>query len=422
MSKIKKIQSREILNSKGEPTLETEIVLTSGIRAKDSIPSGSSCGTYESLELRDNDKKRYFGKGVLLACENVNQKIFPILKGKSIFDQEKIDQAMIELDRTKNKSNLGANAILSVSLACARAAALEKKLPLYKYLLKRCQPPIANCQLPIPMFNIFNGGLHADNNLDIQEFMIVPVGLESFKERIRAGSEIFHLLGQILKENNLDTDVGKEGGYGANLNSNFQTFELILEAIRRSKYSLGKDIKLAIDAGATTFYNSKEKKYVLKLDKISLTQERLISLYGEWIEKYNLISIEDGLAEDDWKGWKKMSSRFKVQSSKLLIVGDDLTVTNVERIKRAIKENCANAVIIKPNQIGTLTETIEAIKIAQKNSWKIIISHRSGETCDDFISDLAVAVKADFIKAGGLSRSERLSKYNRLMKIEEELL
>ncbi len=421
MAKIKKIQAREILDSRGNPTLETEIILDSGIRARSCVPSGASCGSYEALELRDNDPKRYFGKGVLLACENVNQKIFPALKGKKVFDQKKIDQAMIELDGTKNKSALGANAILSVSLACARTAALEKKLPLYKYLSAGSRQLKAGSRLPAPMFNIFNGGLHADNNLDIQEFMIVPIGLKSFKEQVRAGSEIFHFLGQILKENNLDTDVGNEGGYAPNLNANFQAFEFILKAIQLSEYSLGKEIGLAIDAGATTFYNSEEEKYVLKLDKISLEKERLITLYAEWIKKYNLISIEDGLAEDDWDGWKKMSSKFQVPSSKLLVVGDDLTVTNIERIKKAIKENCANAVIIKPNQIGTLTETIEAAQAAQEANWKIIISHRSGETCDDFISDLAVAVNADFIKTGGLSRSERLAKYNRLMKIEEEL-
>jgi enolase len=426
MAKIKKIQAREILDSRGNPTLETEIILGSGIQAKACVPSGASCGSYEALELRDNDSKRYFGKGVLRACENVNQKIFPALKEKSVFNQKEIDQAMIEIDGTKNKSALGANAILSVSLACARVAALEKKISLYKYLSEEFNPAYkfmrgTKFKIPVPMFNIFNGGLHADNNLDIQEFMIVPIGLKSFKEQVRTGSEIFHFLGQILKKNNLDTDVGNEGGYAPNLNANFQPFEFILKAIQLSKYSLGKEIGLAIDAGATTFYNSEEKKYVLKLDKISLEKERLIALYAEWIEKYNLIGIEDGLAENDWDGWKKMKLKVKSRKSKVMIVGDDLTVTNIKRIKKAIKENCANAVIIKPNQIGTLTETIEAAQAAQEVNWKIIISHRSGETCDDFISDLAVAVNADFIKTGGLSRSERLAKYNRLMKIEEEL-
>ncbi len=429
MAKIKKINAREILDSRGNPTLETEIILDSGIQARACVPSGASCGSYEALELRDNDSKRYFGKGVLRACENVNQKIFPALKGKKVFNQKEIDRVMIELDGTKNKSSLGANAILSVSLACARAAALEKKIPLYKYLSAECQDPVSarlprpglGNHFPVPMFNIFNGGLHADNNLDIQEFMVVPIGLKSFKEQVRAGSEIFHFLGQILKENNLNTNIGNEGGYGANLNANFQAFEFILKAIQLSKYSLGKEIGLAIDAGATTFYNSEEKKYVLKLDKISLEKERLITLYAEWIEKYNLISVEDGLAEDDWDGWKLSKDKWEKIDKEILIVGDDLTATNIERIKKAVKENCANAVIIKPNQIGTLTETIEAARAAQEANWKIIISHRSGETCDDFISDLAVAVNADFIKTGGLSRSERLAKYNRLMKIEEEL-
>jgi enolase len=421
MAKIKKIQAREILDSRGNPTLETEIILDSGIQARACVPSGASCGSYEALELRDNDPKRYFGKGVLLACENVNQKIFPALKGKKVFNQKKIDQAMIELDGTKNKSALGANAILSVSLACARVAALEKKMPLYKYLSAGSRQLKADSRLPAPMFNIFNGGLHADNNLDIQEFMIVPIGLKSFKEQVRAGSEIFHFLAKILKENDLDTDVGNEGGYAPSLNANFQAFEFILKAIQQSKYSLGKEIGLAIDAGATTFYNSEEKKYVLKLDKISLEKERLITLYAEWIEKYHLISIEDGLAEDDWDGWKLSKDKWGKINKEILVVGDDLTATNIKRIKKAIEENCANAVIIKPNQIGTLTETIEAAQAAQEANWKIIISHRSGETCDDFISDLAVAVNADFIKTGGLSRSERLAKYNRLMKIEEEV-
>lgn len=428
-TKIKNIYAREILDSRGNPTVEVSVQLIGGTKAKAAVPSGASTGAQEAVELRDKDLKRYGGKGVLSACQNVNEKISKALKGKNVTQQKKIDEIMIELDGTENKSRLGANAILGVSLACARAAAKEKKLPLYKYIAKtfyqkatrRRVAFVDNFRLPTPMFNIINGAKHADNNLDFQEFMIVPQGEKNFSQKVQMGAEIFHNLEKILQSKNLGTNVANEGGFAPNVETNAQAFEFILEAIKKSGNEPEKDIKFAIDAGANSFFNKKENQYVLKADGASLSPERLISLYAEWARKYPLFSVEDGLYEDDWENWKALSGKLKVISNKFLVVGDDLTVTNVKRIKKAIEKNCANAIIIKPNQIGTLTETIEAVKLTQKAKWKIIISHRSGETCDAFISDLSVAVGADYIKAGSLSRSERLAKYNRLMEIEEEV-
>ncbi len=435
-TKIKNIHAREILDSRGNPTVEAEVQLIGGVRERAAVPSGASTGSYETLELRDNDPKRYDGKGVLKVCRNIDEKISKVLKGCNVTQQKKIDQIMIELDGTENKSFLGGNAILAVSLACARAAAKEKKLPLYKYISEKFKIPARNgsavgdaggqnseFRIPIPMFNIFNGGKHADNNLDFQEFMIIPQnGKILFKQKVQIGAEIFHSLKKVLLSKNLDTDVANEGGFAPDVETNNQAFEMILEAVKKAGYEAEKDVKFALDAGATTFYDKKENQYILKGEGVSLSPERLISLYVEWAGKYPMFSIEDGLYEDDWKGWKRLNNKLKVINNKLLIVGDDLTVTNIKRIKRAISQNCANAVIIKPNQIGTLTETIEAIKIAKEADWKIIISHRSGETCDAFISDLAVGVGADYIKAGSLSRSERTAKYNRLMEIEEEII
>ncbi len=427
-NKIKKIKAREILDSRGNPTIEVEVVLGNKIRAKASVASGASTGEFEALELRDGDKLRYGGKGVLQACENVDQKINKALIGQGITEQKKIDNIMLELDGTENKSNLGANAILGVSLACARAGALATNKPLYKYLAKTFQYPtrlpdgqVSNFQFPTPMFNILNGGKHADSGLVIQEFMIVPVGIKSVKEKVRAGSEIFHNLKNILFKLNHSTGVGDEGGFAPKLDSHAKAFDLIGKAVEKAGYKKGKEVFFAIDAAANSFFVSEDNKYVLKPENISLDCQRLIALYAEWIKKYPLFSIEDGLNEKDWKGWGELSQKLKVESRKFLIVADDLTVTNTKRLKKAIENKCANAIIIKPNQIGTLTETIKCVKTAQEAGWKIIVSHRSGETCDDFIADLAVAVGADFLKAGSLSRGERLMKYNRLMEIEREI-
>ena len=423
-NKIKKIQALEILDSRGNPTLRVKVILENNLSALAAVPSGASTGEFEALELRDGDLKRYNGKGVLNACKNVNLKINKALKGEVVTNQKGIDQIMLDLDGTENKSNLGANAILGVSLACARVGALAANEPLYKYLSKKYQIPNTKYQIPTPMFNILNGGQHADSGLAIQEFMIVPVGIKSVKEKIRAGSEIFHNLKEILTELNYATGVGDEGGFAPKLDSHTKAFDLISEAVNKAGYKLGKDIFIAIDAAANSFFSLDNNGYILKPENISLDCQRLITLYLEWIKKYPLISIEDGLNEEDWKGWRELNSKFNSehsgQNSKLMIVADDLTVTNTKRLQKAIDNKCANAIIIKPNQIGTLTETIECIKTAKKAKWKIIVSHRSGETCDHFITDLAVAVGADFLKSGSLSRSERLAKYNRLMRIESE--
>jgi len=421
MSKIKKIKAREILDSRGNPTIEVEVVLENKIRAIAAVPSGASTGEFEALELRDGNLNRYNGKGVLNACENVNTKINKALKGEIVTNQKKIDQIMINLDGTENKSDLGANAILGVSLACARAGAMTTNKPLYKYINSKFKIQNSKFILPTPMFNIINGGKHADSGLSIQEFMIVPMGIKGSAERIRAGSEIFHALKTILSAKGYSTGVGDEGGFAPKLDSHTQAFELIIKAIEKSGYKVGKDIVFAIDAAANSFCDSDSNEYILKPENISLDYQRLIALYSEWIKKYPLFSIEDGLNEEDWNEWGEMKKKLIIENSNLMIVADDLTVTNTKRLQKAIDNNCANAIIIKPNQIGTLTETIECIKTAQKAGWKIIVSHRSGETCDDFIADLAVAVGADFLKSGSLSRSERLAKYNRLMKIKEEI-
>lgn len=420
-TKIKNITAREILDSRGNPTIEVKVELFGKIYAKAAVPSGASTGHTEALELRDNDLKRYGGKGVVKACENVNKIIAKSLKGKDAANQKELDRTMIGLDGTGNKSRLGANAILGVSMACARAAAKAEKMPLYGYIAKTYNLKPTTYNLPIPMFNVFNGGEHADTNLDIQEIMIIPMADISFSEKVRYGAEVFHELKNVLNGHNMDTDVGSEGGYAPDIKSTTMAFDLIIEAIKKAGYTPEKDIALAIDAGANSFFDLKESQYVFKADKISLPAERLVSLYAEWTTKYPLISIEDPLNENDWEGWQKAYRRLKTVKGGLMIVADDLTVTNPARTERAIKTAAGGAIIIKLNQIGTLTEAVETSKIAQKAGWKIIVSHRSGETCDSFISDLAVALGADFIKAGSLSRSERLAKYNRLMEIEEEL-
>lgn len=419
--KIKKIQAREILDSRGNPTVEAEIILENKIIATASVASGASTGELEALELRDNNAARFGGKGVLKACENVNNKISKALKGQDVYGQKKIDKIMIDLDGSENKSNLGANAILAVSLACARAGAMSKKMPLYKYIAKTFQFPLSNSCLPTPMFNIINGGKHADSGLSLQEFMIVPSGIKSLKEKVRAGSEVFQSLKEIIGNLGHSAGVGDEGGFSPRLDSITKAFDLITQAINKSGYKARKDIFIGIDAASNSFFIPEDNKYVLKPENISLDYNRLISLYLEWIGKYSIISIEDGLNEKDLSGWKELKQKLLEKNSKFIIVADDLTVTNPKILKKAIENNCANAIIIKLNQIGTLSETIECIEMAKKAKWKTIVSHRSGETCDDFIADLSVAVGADFLKAGSLSRGERLAKYNRLMKIEEEI-
>ena len=419
MFKIKNITSREILDSRGNPTVETKIFLDNGLSAKASVPSGASTGAHEAVELRDNDPKRYGGLGALDAVKNVEKKIAPKLIGLEITGQEKIDDIMIKLDGTKNKSQLGANAILSVSLACARTGALAQGMELYKYLSTIFKFNILNFQIPTPCFNIFNGGKHADTNLDFQEFMVIPVLEANFKEKVRIGAEIFHTLGDILKKAGYDTDVGNEGGYAPDINSSIQAIELIMAAISSAGYKAGEQIALGIDVGSSQLYNKADGKYIFKLDRANFTAVTLTGLYYEWFRKYPIIYLEDGLAEDDWTGWQELN---KELGDKLMLVGDDLFATNLERLGKGLFEQAANAILIKPNQVGTLSETVTCVKLAKRHNYKIIISHRSGETTDDFIADLAVAVQADYIKAGSLSRGERVVKYNRLMEIEEGLV
>ena len=425
MPNIKNITAREILDSRGNPTVETSVWLDNGLKAKASVPAGASTGIHEALELRDGDFKRYGGSGVLNAVKNVEIKIAPKLAGMEIAEQEKIDQAMIKLDGTKNKSQLGANAILSVSLACARAGALAKGEELYEYIreiydLKNppYPPLLKGAIMPTPCFNIFNGGKHADTNLDFQEFMVIPVLKTSFKEKVRIGAEIFHELGEILKKAGFDTDVGNEGGYAPDINSSIQALELIMAAVAKAGFSAGREIALGLDVGSSQLYNKADGKYIFKLDRASFTAATLTGLYHEWFRKYPVIYLEDGLAEDDWSGWQKLN---KELGAEVMLVGDDLFATNQERLRQGLKEQAANAILIKPNQAGTLSETVACLKLAQRHNYKIIVSHRSGETTDDFIADLAVAVGADYLKAGSLSRGERLAKYNRLMEIEENL-
>jgi len=418
MPTIKKISAREILDSRGNPTIETKIVLDSGLCASASVPSGASTGVHEAWELRDGDKKRYNGLGVLNAVKNVETRIHKALKGKDISKQEEIDDAMIKLDGTENKKNLGANAILSVSLSAARVGALSRGIELYEHISKTYKFPQKEYRLPQPSFNIFNGGKHADTNLDFQEFMIMPVKKATFAERVRIGAEIFHELGHVLKAGGFDTDVGNEGGYAPDISSSIQAIEMIIAAIVNAGYEPGREVGLGIDVGSSELYDRESGKYIFRLDRAHFAGNTLIDLYYEWFRKYPIISIEDGLDQDDWAGWQALNREL---GSHMLLIGDDLFVTNINRLRRGLKEKAANAVLIKPNQVGTLSETIECIKLAQKHGLKTMASHRSGETCDTFISDLAVGAHADYIKAGSLCRGERLAKYNRLMEIEEGL-
>jgi len=412
MASIVKVIGREILDSRGNPTVEVEIFLKSGHRGRASVPSGASTGKHEALELRDKDPKRYLGKGVQKAIQNIHRVMAPKLLGMDVLDQKAIDVAMVQWDGTPNKIRLGANAILGVSLACSKAAANHLGLPLYQYL-----GGTSASQLPLPMMNILNGGAHADNNLDLQECMILPVGAKSFKEALRMGTEVFHHLKAILKGKGYKTSVGDEGGFAPDLRSNEEAFSLILEAIRKSGYQPGKEIALGIDAAATEFYRN--EFYFLKAERKSKrTSSEMIDFYEALVKKFPIVSIEDGLAEDDWKGWKAITARL---GKKIQLVGDDLFVTNPNRLKRGIREKVANAILVKLNQIGTLTETLEVIKIAKKAGYRTIISHRSGETEDTTISDLAVGTKAGQIKTGAPSRTDRVAKYNQLLRIEEEL-
>jgi len=418
MSKIKQVLAREILDSRGNPTVEAKVVLDNKMVVKAAVPSGASTGMYEAHELRDGDKKRYGGKGVLKAVANVNKIIAPKLKGLDPTKQTLIDNLMLELDGTKNKSRLGANAILAVSMAVARAGALSKKQSLFSYLAKTYKFSTTKYILPTPSFNIWNGGAHASTNLDFQEFMIMPLKKTSFTEKVRMGAEVFHELGRILKDHQMDTDLGNEGGYAPEVKSREQVIEMIILAMKQAGYQPGKDISFGMDIGSSEFYDEKTGLYYLPLDQKNFSAAELVAIYTEWVKKYPIVSIEDGLAENDWDNWQTMT---KALGKKILLIGDDLFVTNKERLQIGIEHQAANAILIKLNQIGTVTETMATIKLARKNNYQLMISHRSGETGDDFIADLAVAVSADYIKAGSLARSERLAKYNRLMEIELEL-
>jgi enolase len=411
--KVSKIIGREILDSRGNPTVEVDVTLSDGSFGRAGVPSGASTGSHEAVELRDGDKKRFGGKGVLKAVENVNTLILKKLKGK-VWNQKTLDLAMIELDGTENKGKLGANAILGVSLAFARATAVSEKKPLWKYF-KDISKNKEVC-LPVPMMNILNGGSHADNSTDIQEFMIMPTGAKSFRQALQWGTEVFHELKKILKEKKLNTSVGDEGGYAPSLPTNESAIEIILEAIKRAGYTPGKDIGIAIDAAASEIY--KDGKYVLATEGKSLTSEEMIAFYENWVSKFPIVSIEDGLAEDDWSGWSLMTKKL---GKKIQIVGDDLFVTNIIRLEKGIGEKAANSILIKLNQIGTVSETIDAIHMAKAAGFTAVVSHRSGETEDSTIADFVVGLGTGQIKTGSLCRSERVAKYNELLRIEESL-
>ncbi|AFK87480.1 phosphopyruvate hydratase [Thermoanaerobacterium saccharolyticum] len=412
MSIIVDVYAREILDSRGNPTVEVEVELDSGAVGRAAVPSGASTGQFEAVELRDGDNNRYLGKGVLKAVENVNEKIAPEIIGMDAIDQVAIDKAMIDLDGTPNKSNLGANAILGVSLAVAKAAAEEVGLPLYQYL-----GGVNAKVLPVPMMNILNGGKHADNNVDIQEFMIMPVGAQSFHEALRTCAEVFHNLRSVLKSKGLSTTVGDEGGFAPNLTSNEEAIQVILEAIQKAGYVPGEDVAIALDPASSEMYKE-DGKYHFDGEGVVRTSEEMVDYWEQLVNKYPIVSIEDGLAEEDWNGWKLLTERL---GKKIQLVGDDLFVTNTERLSRGIKMGVANSILIKLNQIGTLTETLDAIEMAKKAGYTAVVSHRSGETEDSTIADLVVAVNAGQIKTGAPSRTDRVVKYNQLMRIEEGL-
>lgn len=414
MSEIKDIRAREILDSRGNPTVEVEVLTSGNIIGRAAVPSGASTGVHEAVELRDGDKSRFNGKGVLKACENVNEHLRELLVGQNIFDQIRLDEMMIEFDGTKNKSRMGANAILGTSLAIAKAAAELSGQPLYRYV-----GGVNAHVLPVPMMNILNGGSHADNSIDFQEFMIMPVGASYFSEALRMGTEVFHALKKVLADKNYSTNVGDEGGFAPNLKSNDEAIETVLMAIEKAGLRPGEDIMIALDPAASEFYLEDEKKYHLfKSSGDKLTSSEMVNYWKEWVYKYPIISIEDGLAEDDWTGFKEMTD---ILGGKIQIVGDDLFVTNSERLLMGIERKVANSILVKLNQIGSLTETIDAVNLAKRNSYTAVMSHRSGETEDTTIADMAVALNTGQIKTGSASRTDRIAKYNQLLRIEEEL-
>lgn len=411
MSVIARVTARQILDSRGNPTLEVDVFTNNGSFGRAAVPSGASTGAHEAVELRDKDKKYYKGKGVLNAVNNVNSILQEALVGQSVFEQVALDNYMRSLDGTSNKAKLGANAILGVSLAIARAAAAECGMPLYRYV-----GGVSASTLPVPMMNILNGGSHADNKIDIQEFMVMPFGAETFSDGLRMGTEVFHTLKEVLKKKGHSTNVGDEGGFAPNLGSNEEAIEVVLEAIEKAGYKPGEDIYIALDAASTEFY--KDGKYIFESTGEERTSSEMVSFWKDWTKKYPIISIEDGLAEDDWKGWKELTNAI---GSKVQCVGDDLFVTNTERLAQGIQQGVANSILVKVNQIGTLSETIEAVNLATRNSYTSVMSHRSGETEDSTIADLAVALNTGQIKTGSASRSDRIAKYNQLLRIEEEL-
>jgi enolase 1/2/3 len=412
VAEIDLIVGREILDSRGNPTVEADVHLRDGSFGRASVPSGASTGEHEAIELRDGDKRRFQGKGVLRAVENINAVIARELGGRDAAEQSRIDDLLIALDGTENKSKLGANAILAVSMAVCRAAARSARLPLYRYL-----GGLRARLLPVPMMNILNGGVHADNTVDFQEFMIMPVGAENFSEALRTGVEVFHTLKKVLKDRGYSTTVGDEGGFAPSLKSNVEAIELVLEAIGQAGYSAGRDVSLALDPASSEMFQ--DGKYVFyKSDKSKKSAEEMVRLYADWVRQYPIISIEDGLAQDDWQGWKALTRELGGQ---VQLVGDDLFVTNTERLSRGIEEGVANSVLIKLNQIGTVTETIAAVELARRNGYTAVVSHRSGETEDAFIADLAVGLHTGQIKTGSASRTDRVAKYNQLLRIEEEL-
>jgi len=414
MSSIEAVLARQIIDSRGNPTVEVDVLTEDGILGRAAVPSGASTGEHEAVELRDGDAKVFMGKGVLKAVENVNTTIQDALIGESVYNQTAIDQLLLELDGTANKGNLGANAILGVSLAVAKAAANASGYPLWRYL-----GGVNAKMLPLPMMNIINGGSHADNNVDLQEFMIMPAGAESFRHSLQMGAEIFHTLKKVLSEMNLNTAVGDEGGFAPNLKSNEEAVEVILKAIERAGYTPGEDVLLALDPASSEFYNSETGLYEFKWsDGSKKSSDEMVEFWTGWVNKYPIISIEDGMQEDDWNGWKSLTDSI---GEKVQLVGDDLFVTNTDRLQEGIGKGVANSILIKVNQIGTLTETLDAIEMAHRNKYTSVISHRSGETEDTTIADLAVAVNAGQIKTGSMSRTDRIAKYNQLLRIEEEL-
>ncbi len=413
MSYISHIIGRQILDSRGNPTVEVDVITVNGVLGRAAVPSGASTGIHEAVELRDGDKSVYLGKGVLKAVENVNTVINDALNGMDIFNQKKIDSILLVLDGTENKSNLGANAILGVSLACAKAAAQEADLSLFQYV-----GGVGANTLPVPMMNILNGGSHADNLIDIQEFMVMPFGAKSFYEGLRWGTEIFHHLKSVLKSKNMSTNVGDEGGFAPNLGSNEEAIQVVLEAIEKAGFKPGEDVYIALDAAASEFYNGETNQYVFKSTGDKMSPTEMVDYWKNWVNKYPIASIEDGLAEDDWSGWKLLT---ETVGDKVQLVGDDLFVTNTKRLQRGINEGIANSILVKVNQIGSLSETIDAVQLATKNSYTCVMSHRSGETEDSTIADLAVALNTGQIKTGSASRSDRMAKYNQLLRIEQEL-